>query len=408
MSHRLDAASAAFLQQARQRYVDANRGTLEWMLDRPRLHGALLNTRMHSIELRDYTEADGWRAPSVVCGWIQGRGLEALLIHADYFAASDPAFAERLVAAARDLYAAVKALYLRHDGFFFLYDGQLNPAIRDADDNLLPQRTGTGFFTYSDVFALKGLIAASTRFEPESRAAWLDKLAQLVAAIEADRFFLNERVLVEAESLSPPGADFGPRMIVLGAAGMLKRLGLDAHAGFGDRFIDHILEHHWDRDGSGLLSNQAGGTRGDIGHAIEFVGFALDYLRDRPDDPRIGSLQKLLTASFAAGYVGPGITLQVELKTGERIGHFPWWSLPETVRSAALCFEATGQGLDIWTAADRAFFSGYWRGTPSIAYQTFGFDGPIDFIPGTPDLDPGYHTGLSLLAAIEVAERMRG
>ena len=28
-------------------------------------------------------------------------------------------------------------------------------------------------------------------------------------------------------------------------------------------------------------------------------------------------------------------------------------------------------------------------------------DGPADFVPATPDLDPGYHTGLSLLAAID-------
>ena len=33
-------------------------------------------------------------------------------------------------------------------------------------------------------------------------------------------------------------------------------------------------------------------------------------------------------------------------------------------------------------------------------------DGPIDHVPATPDLDPGYHTGLSLLAAIEVADAL--
>jgi hypothetical protein len=33
-------------------------------------------------------------------------------------------------------------------------------------------------------------------------------------------------------------------------------------------------------------------------------------------------------------------------------------------------------------------------------------EGPIDYVPATPDLDPGYHTGLSLLAAIEVADAL--
>jgi len=32
-------------------------------------------------------------------------------------------------------------------------------------------------------------------------------------------------------------------------------------------------------------------------------------------------------------------------------------------------------------------------------------DGPVDIVPTTPDLDPGYHTGLSLLVALQMAER---
>jgi len=39
--------------------------------------------------------------------------------------------------------------------------------------------------------------------------------------------------------------------------------------------------------------------------------------------------------------------------------------------------------------------------SPPVAYQTMTKEGPIDWVPATPDLDPGYHTGLSLLAAIE-------
>ena len=62
--------------------------------------------------------------------------------------------------------------------------------------------------------------------------------------------------------------------------------------------------------------------------------------------------------------------------------------------------------LDIWRRAHAAFFDTYWRGEPAIAYQTMTRDGPIDFVPATPDLDPGYHTGLSLLAAVEAAARM--
>ena len=81
----------------------------------------------------------------------------------------------------------------------------------------------------------------------------------------------------------------------------------------------------------------------------------------------------------------------------------PWWSLPETFRSAALChaYSRSDATLRIWQQAHGAFFSRYWRGQPAIAYQTMDKSGPVDFVPATPDLDPGYHTGLSLLGAID-------
>ena len=47
----------------RKVYVTANRGTLDWMLDRPALRGAFLNTKMNHITGRDFTPADGWKGP---------------------------------------------------------------------------------------------------------------------------------------------------------------------------------------------------------------------------------------------------------------------------------------------------------------------------------------------------------
>ena len=57
---------------------------------------------------------------------------------------------------------------------------------------------------------------------------------------------------------------------------------------------------------------------------------------------------------------------------------------------------------------DTIFFRDYWRPEASIAYQCRTEEGPVDYVPATPDLDPGYHTGLSLLAAIDVVERVGG
>jgi hypothetical protein len=42
-----------------------------------------------------------------------------------------------------------------------------------------------------------------------------------------------------------------------------------------------------------------------------------------------------------------------------------------------------------------------------MAYQTRNRDGqPVDVIPATADADPGYHTGLSLLDAIDVFRQL--
>ena len=191
-------------------------------------------------------------------------------------------------------------------------------------------------------------------------------------------------------------------MILLGAAGLLRGIGQSDRAGYAEPFIAHVLDHHLDPT-SGLLIDVRGVDSANVGHAIEFVGFALEHYGDAVPVGQLAELEGLLLASFRAGFVGPGIALAVSPATGKPLSpHCPWWSLPETIRAAALCYARSGnpKTLGIWRQAHEAFLAHYWRETPPIAYQTMPADGPVDFVPATPDLDPGYHTGLSLLAAI--------
>lgn len=398
----MPSSADAFLRDARAAYVEANRGTLSWMLDRPRLHGAFLNTKQNSITLADYTDADGWRGPRYLYGWIQGRGLEALVMHAAFFETEDPALAARLDGAGRALYAALKDLYDRHDAAYFTYDENLIPVVRDASGNPQPQILGTPFFTYSDSFVLKGLVAASTRYDSAARPRYLERMAALVGAIEHGRFIMDEQQLLTQAAADAQPPEFGPRMIFLGGAALLHRLGLDVEATFGSRFIDHVLATHWDRDGSLLVRDEVGGDRCNVGHAIEFAGFAMEYLPD--GNARVDDIRRLLVAACEAGFGGPGLCLHVSAKTGDHTSrYYPWWNLPEATRAAGLCYARTGDAavLAAWQHAHEAFFANYWRGTPPIAYQTRDREGPLDFVPATPDLDPGYHTGLSFLGAIE-------
>jgi hypothetical protein len=83
----------------------------------------------------------------------------------------------------------------------------------------------------------------------------------------------------------------------------------------------------------------------------------------------------------------------------------PWWNLPETLRAAMSAHNASSDELtrqacrEVIRDCSNAFLSLYVR--PEVhmmAYQTLDHTGkPIPTVPATPDLDPGYHTGLSVI-----------
>jgi len=410
----LAADDRTFLDDARRRYVEANAATLRWVLDRPAIDGVFLNTKVNSITLQDYRDDDGWRGPGYTYGWIQGRGLESLVTHADFFAREDPALAERLDRAARQLYGGLADLFERNDRHaYFTYDRSYRPVVRDAAGNPTPQAQAGNLFTYSDAFVVKGLIAAAARYGDARLAGYVDRLFDIIAAIEQDRFVADEQKPFDHTSSEKRSLDFGPWMILLGAAGLLRRLGIDDR-GFGGRFIEHVLAVNWDgrkADGSGLIRDHPHHDTANPGHAIEFVGFAHETLLVTVEQSTLDELDRVLSTAFNTGFKGPGIVVSVDPKGGGALSpNQPWWSLPETVRAAALAFERRRSQplLDIWRRADAAFFKHYWRDEAPLAYQTLTAEGPVDFVPATPDLDPGYHTGLSLLGAIEAIDRMAG
>lgn len=395
-----------FFDAARRDYVAANAGTLYWMLQRPALGGGFLNTKQNSLTLKDYGTDNGIRGPDYTYGWIQGRGLESLVGHAEFFEEELPPLAEKLDAAGRRLYGLLVDLEQADGHAYFCYDCDMRPVYADASGAIREQHRQGTIYSYSDAFVAKGLVAAASRYGLPDLTEHLAYFDQVIAAIESDHFQMDERRPLSIDRIALQADDFGPRMILLGAAGMLKRLGHTGHLDYADRFIAHVMERHFD-DATGLLRNVPGEDLCNVGHGIEFVGFVLDYLGDDTDPTLIEKLERILISSFDKGFVGPGIALTVSTATGEpQSPYCPWWSLPETIRAAALVHLRTGsaESLRVWKAAHAAFFEHYWRGSPPIAYQTMTKDGPVDFVPATPDLDPGYHTGLSLLAAIHAAD----
>jgi mannose/cellobiose epimerase-like protein (N-acyl-D-glucosamine 2-epimerase family) len=181
--------------------------------------------------------------------------------------------------------------------------------------------------------------------------------------------------------------------------------------------------------------------RCDPGHACEFVGLSMKLLRvaeqrgviNHVAPARLAGyraiLPEVLARNFANGFSagGIGIVKAVNLLTREIIHtDMPWWSLPETMRAAAevgRVISTTGAmrlreaekhasplRVEAWHPTEigrlcaNAFAAGYVRPEVHLmAYQTLGADGrPVDAIPGMPDADPGYHTGLSLIDCLDL------
>lgn len=407
-----DPAIETALTAARERYVAANMATLNWLLERPALHGAFLNTKVHSITLEDYQPGQDLRGPEYLYGWIQGRGLEALVSHAAWLENQTDTqareIAARLFARARTHYGAMAELYSRHGGGYFLYDADLTPVFADGGRAVRAQRTQSGYRTYSDLFVLKGLIVAASRFQDDRLDDWLAEFTDVVAAIREDRFIIDEKQLLDRSAAQRATPNYGPLMIALGAATVLQKLDRHGAAAYGAAFAEAILATFRDPS-THLLRDDPDGDYCNPGHSIEFAAFALDYFSRAQPGRRNEDILGVLDASLRAGFAGPGISIGVSVRTGELISpHFPWWVMPEAIRACAFAFRETSDRKYVQdlTRADGAFFANYWRGEPPIAYQNRTLTTPTDVTPSTPDLDPGYHTGLSLLETVQTIDRL--
>jgi len=91
----------------------------------------------------------------------------------------------------------------------------------------------------------------------------------------------------------------------------------------------------------------------------------------------------------------------------------PWWNLPETIRAAAYCITYSedetekAMCLRVFRDSHNAFLKFVRPDLHLMAYQTRNASGqPVAVIPATPDADPGYHTGLSLIDTIAVVESL--
>lgn len=400
-----------------------------YMLERSK-NSVFINTKFDVIDGSDYTHADApeakFRSDAVVYSWIQGRGAESLAGHLRAGFGEKAAVLELL----KNVVENMEKVRQQNAGrMFFMFSGDgkfLN------GDLSVRQTAVEGKANYSDLFYSKGLVAAADALDDkELMQTALTYLRQTLDAI------LNLEFVTDQQAFDPknpvtavPGKILqGPFMIALGGIAFAAKLTRDeVFLDYGKKFIERLLALHTLYEDDAVKFFEAitpentpyidrNGQLCDPGHALEFVGLSMKFLlvmekfNRAADRDFLEKCRRIYKDFFAWHYsIGRqlpagGIIKSYDLLSNKVINSdMPWWSLPETIRAAVLlekfCNVDNTQVISECTNAFKDYFVN--PACHYFAYQTCDSSGKaVRVIPAVPDLDPGYHTNLSLIDVLK-------
>jgi mannose/cellobiose epimerase-like protein (N-acyl-D-glucosamine 2-epimerase family) len=419
-----------------------------------------VDTKLSILTGKDHPEAEDperdFKGKTAIYAWIQGRGLEALAGHAAWVSTVSflsPSQKEnyrrrlmRMVRAVFDQMEEIRGKGNGHLSFLMTPDGRafdLGPDGKRRYFTLDNECT-----TFSDLFYAKGMFCAARMLNRPDKAEEACRLFRtIIRDVEHGKCRPDQIAFDPKNNPSPQPCkqEQGWRMIsILGFAVFAEALGTEEWFAGGERFIRHGVDRHinfgqWPElelydfveviDATGRPWHTAGTVLCDPGHALELIGLATKFLLVLRDNPsRTPSQEALLTRcrevfpktflqAFRNGFnrqVG-GLCKGFDLVARAPLNSdMPWWSLPETLRAAAelliLCPDDPNRSELLQVAADcsNAFVKNFVnRSCHLMAYQTVDAQGrPVDVVPATPDADPGYHTGLSIIDFIACVHRL--
>lgn len=418
-------------------------------------HPGLIDTKFDIVSGEDFPE-DDVRGLRTVYGWIQGRALEALVGHARWIEAhpwADPegTLQPRLKRMVREVYERLESMRQQNDGrLFFFMDPDGSPFTFSAQGERVPHAIDRDApYNFSDLFGSRGLLAAAIYLG----ATW-DVHKARAYCLTVEEAILDGGFQSDQQKLPPysdtavtePSRRFShaPFTIQLATPALMALHWKDpAYIVRGLRLMQHVMERHvnlsgrqpllrpydfWEFvDEHGQPSAADGVVLADPGHSLEFVGLGLKLTRaarrigvsadqlEPFEVPMHGILSRAFDNGFApaTGGIYKGIDLLTRTPIDETM---PWWSLPETMRAAALCWSIGGpqqrkRALEIFAACHNSFVAHYVLPERHLfAVQArHGRTGEVaHVIPATADADPGYHTGLSLIDVMDVVEQETG
>lgn len=432
---------------------------LDTMMERMKISsGAFIDTKLNLITGKNFEKLDD---PSVdfksnrnVFGWIQGRGLESLVGHSKWLKnvsiLNEEEKENRVIALEdliRNLALTLEMIRSKNQGhLFFTFDQNGNFfRINDSGKKEFFEKEDDSH-TMTDLFYSKGFGAAAkllgdVSLQEESKAY----LKRILDDIDSG-LFQGDQVSFDPKNKvkGTPGVQGqGVRMIAIGALALFAELYQDEYwYDKGCEYICYVFEKFCNLNkqfgtlelydyserivtATGQPYVDEGSVLSDPGHSLEFVGLALKLLLQIQAKKTHTPMQKkaldlasehflpMFLHCFEYGYseVG-GIIKAFDLVSRKPINDdMPWWNLPETMRAGAelmafLPNEDNAEVKKVIAKCSNAFVKNYVNeNVHMMAYQTIDKVGkPVDIIPATPDADPGYHTGLSIIDFLRYAK----
>ena len=409
--------------------------TMEMIISRSNAHPSYpyIDLKIDAITGDDYFDRDGIRDQKHIYSWIQGRGLEAISMHVrwyDSFSGYKHPHRKKLSTIAKSVATSLMT-------FLETHGGHLNFLLNETIDN-------DNRYTMSDLFCFRGLYAYYSLNGPADKARKAkNHLLDVVHAVIEGNFYNDQKGFDDSQyKIYEDGrVSYASYMIALGALNLLAQLDKDVRVPYlAKQLISYVLHIHvnskkkwpllkedtiveWiDNNGNPAMDGSV--IPLDPGHALEWIGltsqllisltthYSLDKEMKKWVSSVVSQLPSLLEVNFILGYSSPGgILKSVDGISGASLADaLPWWSLPETMRAIILVDSLCGydETRNNWYNVCFYSFLEFFC-EPSaipIAIQTINTKGEaIAVIPATPDLDPGYHTGLSLISCYEELSR---
>jgi Neutral/alkaline non-lysosomal ceramidase, N-terminal len=378
-----------------------------------------------------------------IYSWIQGRSLETFANYLKWLQRNSghPLLdSKKIVECGDRLFGKLYPEFLAA-----VENGKSLPFSFSLSDGIAFTR-GNGVPSVSDMFVARGLLSYA------SRRGWKKQVESLIEPVRAlTDSAINGRIVndqIACGSDAGPGnekteeseirAIEGPMLAVCAAEILYQASGSDEDLGRGLKALSRVFSFHGWTDSQGVLLildkvapdgspvTDSGRLVTNPGHMLEIAGMGLQFLRmadelklsDSDRDVVRTLREQLIQMAVTYDRLGRaphhGIYRTIYTDTAEPCDAVcPWWSSFEAVRTFAEASNAcpdedtarhyeniAGEYLE---AAVRLYITPACEGIPVQTVDAEGRFLPI--IPATPDIDPGFHTGLPLLDAYELLGR---